>query len=1017
MSSTIIVASDGSGDFSDIQSALSATKPGDTVYIREGAYDANQGLELDTPNVTVSGYPGDEFPKIAASSGSDGPHAVFSFGIDSSGSVLQNVDISGGREYAIKLETAIEYGHEYFGSAASNIIIQNNIIHDSGRDCIKLTPNCDNVSIFGNEIYGSGRGGTLDDFPSSNAEGIDAVNVDDLVVRGNYIHDIATTGAYVKGGSKNALFEDNLIENTGLSTAALPNSGGGIASGYTTDSEYYDTDNTEYAGTFNTTIRNNIIKNTLDSGVLLSGAKDPVVTQNTILDAGGVQANGTRWYLGGISIQPLTTYTGGSDTVVTETTNPVILGNIVSVSSSSLSDEAWSYNDPLIVSSSTDLSAANIDGNVYWDADGQVDFDGKSLSDHQEATGFDQSSEVLEVTSQIDSGGRPLDGSQLAESGAGAVPIPHYGAKLNHFLTATPDETPPKQPSILTSEEFANEYKEGVLVHWSSNDDVSYYNVYLDGNLVGYTTANGYFLRQRGTFELTIEAVDSAGNVSQLSPSFSVSFDPEIETPPRGGESPGEDPTNLPDEGDITEFEPVEGVEGLSGIHIGNEADGTGGQITLLFQGKTYFGYTDGSLKVIDRSTGEVVFSVNPETGDAQEGKSTFTFNLPEDLANGAYTLSIGHLFARIERPGGEWVNMEVLSPDVIDFDIANEVGEAPNKGPVEDPDEGPVEDPTNLPDDEGDITEFEPVEGVEGLSGIHIGNEADGAGGQITLLFQGKTYFGYTDGSLKVIDRSTGEVVFSVNPETGDAQEGKSTFTFNLPEDLANGAYTLSIGHLFARIERPGGEWVNMEVLSPDVIDFDIANEVGEAPNKGPVEDPDEGPVEDPTNLPDDEGDITEFEPVEGVEGLSGIHIGNEADGAVGQVTLLFEGKTYFGYTDGSLKVIGRSTGEVAFSVDPETGDTQEGKSTFTFNLPEDLANGAYTLSIGHLFARIERPDGEWVNMEGLSDDIYNFSISSSSLDPYSKIDPFDALPLADDGGASNSAQSLAASSDYDFL
>jgi len=61
------------------------------------------------------------------------------------------------------------------GIAASNIIIEDCIIHDSKRDCIKLKPECDDVTIRYNEIYNSGRVDPLTLDGTVNAEGIDKV--------------------------------------------------------------------------------------------------------------------------------------------------------------------------------------------------------------------------------------------------------------------------------------------------------------------------------------------------------------------------------------------------------------------------------------------------------------------------------------------------------------------------------------------------------------------------------------------------------------------------------------------------------------------------------------------------------------------------------------------------------------------------------------------------------------------------------------------------------------------------
>jgi len=87
-------------------------------------------------------------------------------------------------------------------------------IHHTGRDGIK-TQHADNVVIENNEI---GFTGVRD---PSNAEGIDVIGSIVATIRGNYVHDTATTGIYVKGGTRQATVEGNRVERTGHSGILL----------------------------------------------------------------------------------------------------------------------------------------------------------------------------------------------------------------------------------------------------------------------------------------------------------------------------------------------------------------------------------------------------------------------------------------------------------------------------------------------------------------------------------------------------------------------------------------------------------------------------------------------------------------------------------------------------------------------------------------------------------------------------------------------------------------------------
>jgi hypothetical protein len=188
MANKIIVSTDGNDSglgtigspVLTLAKAFAMAQPGDTIYLREGEYAG--GLTLNTPGVTIQSYPG-EHAVISAPNNDESIPFALRFGIKSDGSTLRDVEVKGGGYYAVKLESE---GAQ--GNAATNITIENCTLHDSGNDVIKVTPGCDDVKILYNEIYNSGKR------YNKNAEGIDAVNVDNIIIRGNHIHDIATTG-------------------------------------------------------------------------------------------------------------------------------------------------------------------------------------------------------------------------------------------------------------------------------------------------------------------------------------------------------------------------------------------------------------------------------------------------------------------------------------------------------------------------------------------------------------------------------------------------------------------------------------------------------------------------------------------------------------------------------------------------------------------------------------------------------------------------------------------------------
>ncbi|MCE7032679.1 right-handed parallel beta-helix repeat-containing protein [Lysobacter sp. GX 14042] len=196
---------------------------------------------------------------------------------DASGSRLSNLEISGGRYYGVMLQTNWYQGGPAGDTGATGVVLEDLLIHDTGRDGIKITPKSDNATIRRVEIHHTGRidppGAPLE---SRNADGIDNVNGSGMVVEDSYIHDIATTGVYFKGGAADVLVQRNRIENTGMA---------GILAGFDTSPEFFDLQlNPAYHESIRGTVRDNLVRNTGYAGIGLYAALDAVVADNTIID-------------------------------------------------------------------------------------------------------------------------------------------------------------------------------------------------------------------------------------------------------------------------------------------------------------------------------------------------------------------------------------------------------------------------------------------------------------------------------------------------------------------------------------------------------------------------------------------------------------------------------------------------------------------------------------------------------------------------------------------------------------
>lgn len=276
LASTIFVATTGNNTsgqgtlnapFATLRKAVDVANPGDVIILRGGTY--NGGITISDPNITIKSYDG-EWARITASNTDSTVSATLRFDLDAWNCTVQRVEIIGGYNYSLMTLSnwdsgaRIEYG-------ASNLTIEDCKLHDSGRDVIKITPGSNDVIIRRCEIYNSGRR------DATNAEGIDNVNGDRMILQDSYIHHITTSGIYPKGGASGCIIERNLFDNIGQV---------GIMVGGDTDVDWFDNANTQYYESIDTIVRNNIVTNIQMAGIGLYASLRPQVYNNTLVNVG-----------------------------------------------------------------------------------------------------------------------------------------------------------------------------------------------------------------------------------------------------------------------------------------------------------------------------------------------------------------------------------------------------------------------------------------------------------------------------------------------------------------------------------------------------------------------------------------------------------------------------------------------------------------------------------------------------------------------------------------------------------
>lgn len=287
--------------------------PGSVLLAHEGTY--SEALRIRHSNLTLQSAPG-EHAHISCPVSLDENDPILCIEIDAetAGVKLRGLEVSGGF-YAVYLGSQWDYDDTPLDNlTAHDVLIEDCVLHDTGRDVVKIPAGCDDVTIRGCEIYNSGAGyppGTPQD--EKNAEGIDAVNADRLHVADTHIHDTATTCLYVKGGSIGTVIERTRAERCGDL---------GIVLGFDTSPEFFDlTANPGYYENLGGVVRNCVIADTGLAGLGLYATRDAQLLHNTVQRGGSLGQGGI--YLG------VATQDYDPAAKRPANTNPTIIGNVI----------------------------------------------------------------------------------------------------------------------------------------------------------------------------------------------------------------------------------------------------------------------------------------------------------------------------------------------------------------------------------------------------------------------------------------------------------------------------------------------------------------------------------------------------------------------------------------------------------------------------------------------------------------------------------------------------------------
>jgi hypothetical protein len=286
---------------------------GEAVLLHAGTYE--EAVRIRHSGLTLQSAPGEQ-AHIACPVSIDENAPILCVEIDAetTGVTLRGLEVSGGF-YAVFLGSQWDYDDTPLDNlTARDVLIEDCVLHDSGRDVVKVPAGCDDVTIRRCEIYNSGMGyppGTPQE--EKNAEGIDAVNADRMHVVDSYIHDTATSCLYVKGGSIGTIIERTRAERCGDL---------GIVLGFDTSPEFFDLQaNPEYYESIGGVVRNCVVADTGLAGLGLYATRDAHLLHNTVIRAG---TSGQAAIYLGVATQDYDPNAGRP-----ANTNPTIVGNLV----------------------------------------------------------------------------------------------------------------------------------------------------------------------------------------------------------------------------------------------------------------------------------------------------------------------------------------------------------------------------------------------------------------------------------------------------------------------------------------------------------------------------------------------------------------------------------------------------------------------------------------------------------------------------------------------------------------
>jgi hypothetical protein len=278
------------------ESAIADAQPGDHIVVAPGIYNMPDGRTDCVADGTIELPIVIRAPIAGQTTIRFGNGLVEGFYVSGAYWIFENLIIEG----SCANDNQCEHAFHLAGNADGTIIRQN-VIRDFNAQ-LKANRSPSNPAVFPddviveyNELYDSAPRNT-----SNPVTKIDVVGGRRWIIRGNFIHDFAKAegnnisyAAFLKGNSRDGLFERNLVQCESLHTGQirLGLSFGGGGSGPDSICE----DNSCKPEHQNGTMRNNIIANCpADVGIYVNAASNTKIFNNTLFDTTGIDMRFTE---------------------------------------------------------------------------------------------------------------------------------------------------------------------------------------------------------------------------------------------------------------------------------------------------------------------------------------------------------------------------------------------------------------------------------------------------------------------------------------------------------------------------------------------------------------------------------------------------------------------------------------------------------------------------------------------------------------------------------------------------